>query len=455
MSISDFTGKRIVVLGAGISGRAAAAVLKRHGATVVLNDNKDRDISAEPWISLQNQGIDLVFGHQDNKILDGAHIVVPSPAISSEIPVMQEAARRGISVWSEVEVACRVTNADIIGITGTNGKTTTTTLVGEIMKETGRQTVVGGNIGLGLSEEAADLPRTAVVVAEPSSFQLEFTSSLKAKAAVILNITPDHLDRHHTMEAYCAAKKRIFLNQEDTDYAVLNFDDPLVRPMGRELTGTVLYISVHEEVPAGAFAKDGNLYIRLHGEELCLCAEKDLHLFGKHNIQNCLAAALLTYAVGAPVETIRKVLKEFRGVEHRLEWVRDVKGVAYYNDSKGTNTDASERALEAFTDGHLILIAGGHDKMTSLDGFMKLVKEKVDTLILLGEAAERFETEARKAGVEDIRRVGFSMEEAVKLAHEIAAPPQTVLLSPACSSYDMYNHFEERGDDFKHIVASL
>ena len=299
------------------------------------------------------------------------------------------------------------------------------------------------------------MPRTAVVVAELSSFQLEFTSSLKAKAAVILNITPDHLDRHHTMEAYCAAKKRIFLNQEDTDYAVLNFDDPLVRPMGRELTGTVLYISVHEEVPAGAFAKDGNLYIRLHGEELCLCAEKDLHLFGKHNIQNCLAAALLTYAVGAPVETIRKVLKEFRGVEHRLEWVRDVKGVAYYNDSKGTNTDASERALEAFTDGHLILIAGGHDKMTSLDGFMKLVKEKVDTLILLGEAAERFETEARKAGVEDIRRVGFSMEEAVKLAHEIAAPPQTVLLSPACSSYDMYNHFEERGDDFKHIVASL
>ena len=455
MSVTDFLGKRIVVIGAGISGRAAAAVLKRHGGTVVLNDIKEHDENAEPWRTLRARGITCIFGRQDSSVLDGADIVVPSPVISPEIPIMREAVKRNLPVWSEVEVACRVTDADFIGITGTNGKTTTTTLAGEIMKASGRQTAVGGNIGSVLSEQAEDLPRTAVVVAELSSFQLEFTQSLKAKSAVILNLTPDHLERHHTMAAYGEAKKRIFRNQDASDYAVLNYDDPLVRSMGKDLTGTVLYISVYTEVPAGAYAKGGDLYIRLQDKDIFVCAETDLHLFGKHNIQNCLAAALLTYVVGVPVETIRAVLKQFRGVEHRLEWVRTVAGVPYYNDSKGTNTDASEKALEAFPDGHLILIAGGHDKLTDLGRFMGLVKEKVDTLILIGEAADRFEEEARKAGVTDIRRAGFSMEKAVQSAYTIAKPPQTVLLSPACSSYDMYHHFEERGDDFKNIVRSL
>lgn len=228
MSVTDFSGKRIVVIGAGISGRAAAAALKRHGGTVVLNDIKEHDENAEPWRTLRARGITCIFGRQDSSVLDGADIVVPSPVISPEIPIMREAVKRNLPVWSEVEVACRVTDADFIGITGTNGKTTTTTLAGEIMKASGRQTAVGGNIGSGLSEQAEDLPRTAVVVAELSSFQLEFTQSLKAKSAVILNLTPDHLERHHTMAAYGEAKKRIFRNQDASDYAVLNYDDPLV-----------------------------------------------------------------------------------------------------------------------------------------------------------------------------------------------------------------------------------
>lgn len=455
MSIMDFSGKKILVIGAGISGRAASLALVQHGGTVMLNDMKQIDTSDPMWQPLQAAGVDLVFGRQETSLLDGVDIVVPSPVISPEIPIMKEAISRGLPVWSEVEVACCVTNADMIGITGTNGKTTTTTLVGEIMKASGRQTVVGGNIGIGLSEQAADLPKEAVVVAELSSFQLEFTQTMKAKSATILNITPDHLDRHHTMEAYAAAKERIFRNQDGADYAVLNYDDAMVRAMEPNMTGNVVWISTQGEVPCGAFYRDGELVLRMDGTESVICKEKELQLFGKHNIQNCLAAALLTYTAGVSLDVIRTVLKEFKGVEHRLEKVRTIHGVTYYNDSKGTNTDASIKALEAFPEGHLILIAGGYDKMTPLDEFMALAAKRVDTLILLGNAADRFEEAAKKAGVKDIRKVGHSMERAIMLARSIARVPQAVVLSPACSSFDMYDNYEQRGRVFKGIVNAI
>lgn len=454
MSIMDFSGKKILVIGAGISGRAASLTLARHGGTVVLNDKKEIDCAEEPWPSLQRAGVQLIFGSQEISLLDGVDIVVPSPVISPEIPIMKEALSRHLPIWSEVEVASRVTDADILGVTGTNGKTTTTTLLGEIMKASGRQTVIGGNIGIGLSEQAADLPKQAVVVAELSSFQLEFTQTMKAKAATILNITPDHLDRHHTMEAYAEAKKRIFRNQDKNDTAVLNYDDSRIRNMAPCMTGHVVWFSTQEEVPEGAFYKDGQLILRMNGKDTLVCHENELHLFGKHNIQNCLAALLLAYAAGVSLDVIAGVLKRFQGVEHRLEKVRTIHGVTYYNDSKGTNTDASIKALEAFS-GHLILIAGGYDKQTPLDEFMKLVAEKVDTLILIGAAADRFEQEAKKAGVADIRRAGYSMERAIMMARSIAKKPQNVLLSPACSSFDMYDNFEQRGRIFKGIVNAI
>lgn len=454
MSIMDFSGKKILVIGAGISGRAASLTLARHGGTVVLNDKKEIDCAEEPWPSLQRAGVQLIFGSQEISLLDGVDIVVPSPVISPEIPIMKEALSRHLPIWSEVEVASRVTDADILGVTGTNGKTTTTTLLGEIMKASGRQTVIGGNIGIGLSEQAADLPKQAVVVAELSSFQLEFTQTMKAKAATILNITPDHLDRHHTMEAYAEAKKRIFRNQDKDDTAVLNYDDSRIRNMAPCMTGHVVWFSTQEEVPEGAFYKDGQLILRMNGKDTLVCHENELHLFGKHNIQNCLAALLLAYAAGVSLDVIAGVLKRFQGVEHRLEKVRTIHGVTYYNDSKGTNTDASIKALEAFS-GHLILIAGGYDKQTPLDEFMKLVAEKVDTLILIGAAADRFEQEAKKAGVADIRRAGYSMERAIMMARSIAKKPQNVLLSPACSSFDMYDNFEQRGRIFKGIVNAI
>lgn len=454
MSIMDFSGKTFLVIGAGISGRSVSAALRHHGAKVILNDMKKIDVTEQPWPQLEEMGVTLIFGRQEASLLEGIDIVVPSPVISPEIPIMKEAAARGIPIWSEVDVTCRVSDADLIGITGTNGKTTTTTLVGEIMKAAGRQTVVGGNIGYGLSQQADGLPKEAVIVAELSSFQLETTHDIKAKAATILNITPDHLDRHHTMEAYAAAKERIFLNQDKNDYAVLNYDDDRVRAMEKDMTGTVLWFSTNGEVPCGAFYQDGQLILRLNGQDTLICREEDLQLFGKHNIQNCLAAVLLTYAAGAKLDVIRQVLKEFKGVEHRLEKVRTIHGVTYYNDSKGTNVDASMKALEAFK-GHLILIAGGYDKKTPLDEFMQLAAKKVDTLILIGDAADRFEAAAKKAGIQDIRRTGYSMEGAIMLARKIAKAPQAVLLSPACSSFDMYDNFEQRGRIFKGIVNAI
>lgn len=454
MSIMDFSGKHILVIGAGISGQAASESLNHHGGDVILNDYKSIDENKKPWSSMKAEGIHIVFGRQDTALLDGVDVVVPSPVISPEIPIMKEAMRRNIPIWSEVEVACRLTDAEILAVTGTNGKTTTTTLLGEIMKASGHETVIGGNIGYGLSEQAEDLPKEDVVVAELSSFQLEFTHSLKAKAAVILNITPDHLDRHHTMEAYAAAKKRIFLNQDKSDFAILNFDDPIVKAMEPDMTGTVVWISTEQPVPQGAYAADGVLTICMDGKEEILCKEEELKLFGKHNIQNCLAAALMAYVAGVSLDTIRRVLLAFTGVEHRIEPVRTINGVTYFNDSKGTNTDASIKALEAFP-GHIILIAGGYDKMTSLDEFMALAAQKVDTLILIGDGQERFAKAAEQAGVKDIRKVGYSMERAIMTARKIAKSPQVVLLSPACSSFDMYDNYEQRGRVFKGIVNAL
>jgi UDP-N-acetylmuramoylalanine--D-glutamate ligase len=454
VSITDFTGKHILVLGAGISGRTAVKALARHGADVTLNDRKLIDTDDDVWQSIRQAGVRLIFGTQENELLDGIDIVVASPVIPRDIPIMAEAFRRQIPVWSEVEVASRLTDAVILGVTGTNGKTTTTTLLGEMMKATGQKTVVGGNIGIGLSEQAADLGPDAFVVAELSSFQLENTLTLRPKAACILNITPDHMDRHHTMETYVSVKERIFRNQTSEDWAVLNYDDPLVSAMSQRVQSHVLFFSTTGEVPEGAYCLDGKLILREHGVDTVICKENELLLFGKHNIQNCLAATLMAHAAGASLDEIRTVLKSFKGVEHRIEPVRTLRGIPYYNDSKGTNTDASIKALEAFS-GHLVLIAGGHDKMTPLDDFMELAVRKVDTLILIGEAADRFETAARRAGLKDIRRAGFDMEAAVKMAAEIAVEPQVVLLSPACSSYDMFDNFEQRGRVFKQYVNAL
>jgi len=449
----EFCNKRVLVLGAGISGRSVADVLVRQGASVTLNDAKDIDIRKEEFRQLRVQGVNLVFGQQQDDLLEGIDYVVLSPGISIYIPLIQTARSRNITVMSEIEVAYQLCKAPVIAITGTNGKTTTTTLTGEMLKAAGKAVVVGGNIGLALSHEVLGVDETGIVVAEISSFQLESIIDFKPHIAAVLNVTPDHIDRHRTMEEYQRTKERIFSNQRDSEYLILNYDDVAVRNMAERALSQVLYFSASQELQTGAYVKEGLLQINWQGKNYPICSVKEMKLFGKHNVENALAACCAALLMDVSTTEMSMVLRSFTGVEHRIEPVATVNGVPYYNDSKATNPESSIKALEAF-DGHVVLIAGGRDKNTDLKEFMALAKEKVDHLILVGEAQERFAAHAQAAGVSHIHCTG-SMEDAVQLAHRLARPPQIVLLSPACASYDMFANYEERGRVFKELVCRL
>lgn len=448
-----FKDKKIIVVGAGISGIHVAQVLKKQGADVTLSDSKPIGQSKKDPSFLLDEGIHLAMGNQDSSLLTGVDLIVMSPGVSIYIPFVQEAYARQIPVISEVEVAYQLCPAPILAITGTNGKTTTTTLVGEMLKRHNPHTVVGGNIGQALSKEVEEVDEHGVVVAEISSFQLEAAKEFKPHIAAILNITPDHIDRHKTMENYVAMKERIFNKQSEKDYLILNYDDPILRPMAEKAPSQVCFFSRKEVLKQGIYVKNGQLHISWQGQELQFCPVSALKIPGAHNVENVLAAAAMAYFAGVSIGDIVDVLTSFEGVEHRIEPVTTINGVPYYNDSKATNPESSIKALEAF-EGHIILIAGGRDKNTDLTAFMKLAKEKVDHLILLGEAAARFKEAAILQQVKEIHEVG-SFEEGVNLAYKIARPPHIVLLSPACASYDMFKSYEERGTVFKKLVRSL
>ena len=447
----ELTGKKILVFGAGISGISAAAVLQSRGAVATLADGKDRG-HLKTTDSLQeiDGKVELALGRQDEGLLDGMDLLILSPGISIHHPLVEAANQRGIPVWSEVELAGRLCQAPIIAVTGTNGKTTTTTLLGEMMKTTYDEVVVGGNIGVALSQEVGQVSRQGRVVAEISSFQLEGVHEFRPHIAVMLNLTPDHIDRHGSFEGYGATKKKLFVLQTKQDFAVLNHDDPWIRAMAKRIDSRVFFFSRQSTLAEGAFVADGEIRLRWEGKESRICAISDMKLFGGHNVENALAACGAAYLAGVSPADMAKVLTSFTGVEHRIEPVATINGVPYYNDSKATNPESSIKALEAFT-GHIILIAGGRDKNTDLTEFMRLVRERVDGLILIGEAADRFEAAARQQGVTNIFRAP-SLEAAVKKARTEAASPQVVLLSPACASYDMFDNYEQRGRVFKELV---
>lgn len=449
----EFANKCFLILGAGISGRSVASVLSTQGAQVILNDAKKIDENRPEFQLLAATGIRLITGIQDESLLSAVDYIVVSPGISINIPLLDSARSKGIMVMSEVEVAYRLCKVPIIAITGTNGKTTTTTLTGEMVKASGRDTVVGGNIGMALSHEVQVVSDTGIVVAEISSFQLEGTIDFRPKIAAVLNLTPDHIDRHGSFAGYQEAKERIFANQATSDYLILNYDDEAVRSMAERANAQVLFFSMETEQQNGAFVKDGMIRIHWQDTSYSVCAVEDLKLLGKHNVENALAACCAALLVGVSPETMAKTLTSFTGVEHRIEPVKIIAGVTYYNDSKATNPESSVKALEAFP-GNIILIAGGRDKLTDLSEFMMLIKSKVDHLILLGEAKQRFYLVAQEYGMTAIHCVS-SMAEAVKLAHKLAHPPQVVVLSPACASYDMFANYEERGRVFKKLVNRL
>ncbi len=450
---TEFSAKRIVVLGAGVSGISVAYILQRLGAEVTLSDAKPADKIDKDFSQLKAAGVGLALGNQTEALLNDIDYLVLSPGISIYIPLVAKAQERGITVMSEVEVAYRLCKAPVIAITGTNGKTTTTTLAGEILKTTGRPVAVGGNIGAALSEQALTVADTGIVVAEISSFQLEGAITFRPHIAAILNITPDHLDRHRTMAIYQAMKERIFAKQQTEDYLILNYDDPAVRQMAARASGKVMYFSRRQPLNAGICVEDDMIRVKWEGQTVAICRVADIKIKGGHNVENALAACAIGYLAGATPANMAEVLKRFPGVEHRIEPVAEIAGVAYFNDSKATNPESAIKALEAFA-GHIILIAGGRDKNTDLTEFMTLVKERVDHLILLGEAQQRFAAAAAGQGVRAIHTVA-SFDEAVTLAHRLARPPQVVLLSPACASYDMFDNYEERGRVFKNLVCRL
>ncbi len=449
----DYGEKNILVLGAGSSGIGAAWVLAQLHANVVLNDYKPVEFESSTRKKLDDAGVTIITGRQDNSLLNGVDRIVISPGIALSIPIVQEAFNRHIEVVSEVELAYDVCKSPILGVTGTNGKTTTTTLLTQVMESTGLPIKVGGNIGDSLSEAAFNMPEGGYLIAELSSYQLETIKSFCPLGAIVLNVTPDHLARHKTMENYAAVKARIFMNQNAENFVVLNDDDPIVAAMKKDVHSKILSISQHHKVECGAYFEGNTCYAVLNGNVISVIDTEQIHIKGAHNIENILSVIALTYALGVDVERIKRTIENFHGVEHRLERVTTIHDVTFYNDSKATNTDSVVKALDAF-DKPVILLAGGHDKMTPLEDFMNVVKENTKEVIFMGEAAERFESVATKVGVTNIHRAQ-SMKEAVELGYKLAEPSDIVLLSPACSSFDWYSCFEERGDDFKKCVKEL
>ena len=455
---TDFQGKKVLVVGAGVSGFAAAKILKRLGAKVTLSDAKSEGAIGEDFSKLRALGIELVFGAQEEALLDGCSLLLLSPAVPIAIPLASAAKRRGIRITSEVELAASLARSPIFAVTGTNGKTTTTTLLGLLLAERfGKEkTRVGGNIGYPLSEAVLEAGEGGAVAAEISSYQMEATEHFRPKAAAVLNVTPDHIKRHGSMEVYQAMKERLFGEMAAGDWLVLNYDDERTRSMKERAACPVFFFSCKEALEEGAVLLEGRLVLRRGGEEIALVTQDELGIKGAHNVENALAAAAMAHLAGVEPEAIRRVLRAFKGVEHRIEHFLDIEGVAWYNDSKATNTDSAIKALESFENG-IVLIAGGDDKMTDLTDFMRLVKERCTELILVGDAAVRFADAARAAGFpgEHIHDAAYSMKTAVYIARRLAKPPAVVLLSPACASFDMFDGFEERGEVFKRLAGEL
>jgi len=445
--------KAVLVYGAGISGCGAAEELVNHGREVILYNDAPKTLDEKFADNFLAKGGKFAFGKNEG-LLERVDTMVISPAISIYSPFVVKAQALGIEVISEVELAARYYKGHMAAITGTNGKTTTTTLVGEMFATLPVKSAVGGNIGLALSKEIKDLDQDSWLAAEISSFQLEAVKYFRADIAVILNLTPDHIDRHRTMEEYGRVKQRIFANQTPKDYTVLNYDDPVVRSWAANSKGTVCFFSRKEALKEGICLEDGIFVINWKGKKHLVCHKDELKVFGGHNEENVLAAIACGFFAGVTLPDMRKVLTSFAGVEHRLEYVTTINKVPYYNDSKATNPDSTIKALEAFPHGHIILIAGGRDKKTDIVPLMHLIRQKVDELILLGEAKDRFEEAAHEAAIRNVIIVQ-TFKEAVEKAYKLAREPQVVLLSPACASFDMFANFPARGKAFKELVAQI
>jgi UDP-N-acetylmuramoylalanine--D-glutamate ligase len=453
MHRNDIKTRQVTVVGAARSGLAAACLLARRGASVFVTDAGA--IPEEAQRRLGEAGIPFEAGHSDRGF--EADFVVKSPGVPDDAPFVARAVERGLRVYSEIEVASWFVDNDIIAITGTNGKTTTTNLTAHVLRTAGREVVAAGNIGLAFADVVETLPANAAVVLEVSSFQLDHIDAFRPKVAVLLNITPDHLDRYRNdFELYTASKLNITKNQASGDAFIYNADDPVITralaSAGNAEGPTQLGISVKEEVDEGAFVREGSIIIRFRQNEETLMPLEELALRGRHNLYNSLASSMAARFLEVNNELIRESMRTFEGVAHRLEFVRETHGVRYVNDSKATNVNAVWYALESF-DEPVVLIAGGLDKGNDYEEIRTLVRERVKSLIAIGTGADRI-AEALGSEVPLFHRAG-SMEEAVWIASKHAVSGDIVLLSPACASFDMFDNYEHRGDVFRRAVMNL
>ncbi|MDD4170043.1 MAG: UDP-N-acetylmuramoyl-L-alanine--D-glutamate ligase [Desulfotomaculaceae bacterium] len=449
----ELAGKKVLVVGAGLSGIAVSRFLVGKGAAAVLTDSKNLTGQEAALEQLTTAGVKLALGGYPKVKRGSFDLVVMSPGVPLTADPARDSIINGIPITGELELAYHFSRAPIVAITGTNGKTTTTNLTGAIFQAAGKNTLVGGNIGLPLVTEIERYNQKGVVVAEVSSFQLETTRAFKPKVAMVLNVTPDHLDRHGNMGNYIAAKTRIFANQEPDDATVLNYDDPPTAILAGKSRGRIVFFSRHAELEAGVYVKEGNIVANLDGKPENICGVHELGIPGAHNLENALAAVAAAKMMGIAGDAIAGALRKFKGVAHRLEFVTEINGVRYINDSKGTNPASSIRALEAYEQ-PIVLIAGGKNKGNDFTEFAEKIMERVRVLVVLGQCAGQIADAAKAGGFNSIIYAG-DFKEAVFLAHKAARTGDVVLLSPACASWDMFNNYEERGELFKKIVLGF
>ena len=450
----NLQGKKVLVFGSGKSGIGAADLLEQTGATPVIYDGNEKiDKEAVLHKISHHSRTEVYAGELPKEVQDSLDLVVLSPGVPTDIPMVRALYEQGLPVWGEVELAYRTGKGRVLAITGTNGKTTTTALLGKIMKDAEESVFVVGNIGTPYTSKALEMKDNTTTVAEISSFQLETIEEFAPAVSAILNITEDHLNRHHTMEEYIRVKELIVKNQTADNYCVLNYEDPVLREFGKKIVPKTIYFSSERVLEQGIYLDGDQIILKTEKKEIPVVRTGDLKLLGKHNFENVMAAVAMAYYAGVSIDSIRKSICEFTAVEHRIEYVTEKNGVTYYNDSKGTNPDAAIKGIQAMNRPTL-LIGGGYDKGSSYDEWLNAFDGKVRYLVLIGQTRDKIREAAERLGVCPCI-LCENLEEAVKICAEKAEPGDAVLLSPACASWGQFDNYEQRGDMFKEYVRNL
>ncbi len=453
---ADLKGKKVLVIGTGLSGVGSVNLLDKVGACPVMLEENTKVTEADIRNKLHEEDKDkvsIIVGEISDEVLDEISLVVPSPAVPLDSPTVLRIKAKNIPIWSEIELAYNFAKGKVVAITGTNGKTTTTTLVGEIMKAYFGKSYVVGNIGVSYAESALEMTDDSVTVGEISSFQLEAVDNFHANVSAILNITPDHLNRHHTMECYAAMKENITNNQTGEDTCVLNYDNEYTRDFGSRCPAKVVFFSSKEKLDDGFYLDGDDIYMSTAGSAMKIMNIHDMNLVGVCNVENVMAAIAMSLAMKVPLATILSVIRDFKAVEHRIEYVATKRGVDYYNDSKGTNPDAAIQGIRAMSK-PTILIGGGYDKGSEYDEWIECFGDTVKLLVLIGQTKEKIAECAKKHGFTNYV-FKDTYEEALEYCTEMADEGDAVLLSPACASWDMFPNYETRGKRFKEYVNKL